>query len=153
MLILNKQGELHILDYKSDRDDYLTEEEFEQSLKEKYNGQLQMYKKAMARLFGLKEDVISLGLLSLTEKVTSILTLKIKEKEETVKEQVFPISFMAYNQWHGVECYPQLLASFITPNHPCIASIIKRASEHLNRLSGSSDFTGYMYGNTNEVRM
>ena len=109
--------------------------------------------KQRIRIQDIKLQVNTDKLLSLTEKVTSILTLKIKEKEKTVKEQVFPISFMAYNQWHGVECYPQLLASFITPNHPCIASIIKRASEHLNHLSGSSDFTGYMYGNTDEVRM
>lgn len=86
-------------------------------------------------------------LLSLTEKVASNLVLKVKVAKETVKEQVFPIAFMAYNLWHGTDCYPQLLASFITPNHPCIASIVKRASEHLNRLCSTSAFTGYSCGN------
>lgn len=74
----------------------------------------------------------------------SCLILRIKNGEEVFKELSFPITFMAYNQWHGIDCYPQLLASFITPNHPCIASIVKRASEHLVKLCGSSDFCGYL---------
>ena len=104
------------------------------------------------RIQDIKLQVNTDKLLSLTEKVASNLVLKIKVAEELVKEQSFPISFMAYNQWHGTDCYPQLLASFITPNHPCIASVVKRASEHLKRLYGTSDFTGYMCENSNDVR-
>ena len=104
------------------------------------------------RIQDIKLQVNTDKLLSLTEKVASNLFLKIKVAEELIKEQSFPISFMAYNQWHGTDCYPQLLASFITPNHPCIASVVKRASEHLNRLYGTSDFTGYMCENSNDVR-
>ncbi|MBR2358970.1 MAG: DUF4011 domain-containing protein [Bacteroidaceae bacterium] len=83
-------------------------------------------------------------LLSLTERVTSYITLRIKGGKDILKEQSFPITFLAYNQWHGIDCYPQLLASFITPNHPCIVPIVKRASTHLFNLCGSSDFTGYI---------
>ena len=104
------------------------------------------------RIQDIKLQVKTDKLLSLTEKVASNLILKVKVAEEIIKEQVFPISFMAYNQWHGTECYPQLLASFITPNHPCIASIVKRASQHLNRLCNTSDFTGYMCANKEHVR-
>ena len=104
------------------------------------------------RIQDIKLQVKTDKLLSLTEKVTSNLILKVKVAKEIIKEQVFPISFMAYNQWHGTECYPQLLASFITPNHPCIASIVKRASQHLNRLCNTSDFTGYMCANKEHVR-
>ena len=107
--------------------------------------------KQRIRIQDIKLQVNTDKLLSLTEKVTSILTLKIKSMEGTIKEQVFPISFMAYNQWHGTDCYPQLLASFITPNHPCIASIVKRASEHLFKLCGSSDFSGYISGDEKYV--
>ena len=88
--------------------------------------------KQRIRIQDIKLQVKTDKLLSLTEKVDSNIILKVKAAEETIKEQVFPISFMAYNQWHGVDCYPQLLASFIIPNHPCISTIVKRASEHLN---------------------
>lgn len=85
-------------------------------------------------------------ILSLTEKIASSVCLRIKNDGETVKEQTFPISFMAYNQWHGTDSYPQLLSSFITPNHPCIAPIVKRASEQMFRLTGSTSFAGYSCG-------
>ena len=108
--------------------------------------------KQRIRIQDIKLQVKTDKLLSLTEKVASNLTLKIKAGEETIKEQLFPISFMAYNQWNGYDCYPQLLASFITPNHPCIAAIVKRASQHLKRLCNTSDFTGYMCGSKENVR-
>ena len=103
--------------------------------------------KQRIRIQDIKLQVNTSKLLSLTERVVSSLILRIKNGEVVVKEQSFPITFMAYNQWHGIDCYPQLLASFITPNHPCIASIVKRASEHLVKLCGSSDFSGYLCGN------
>ena len=56
------------MDYKSDRDEYLTEEQFVCALKETYGGQLTLYKKSMARLFKLEEEKISLGIFSFTEK-------------------------------------------------------------------------------------
>ena len=104
------------------------------------------------RIQDIKLQVNTTKLLSLTEKVASFINLKIKKEDETIKEQSFPIAFMAYNQWHGTDCYPQLLASFITPNHPCIAPIVKRASEHLFKLSGSSAFCGYLNVDKEYVR-
>ena len=70
LMILGKDGTLQILDYKSDRDDYLTEDQFVCALKETYGGQLALYKKSMARLFGIDESKISLGIFSFTEKET-----------------------------------------------------------------------------------
>lgn len=99
--------------------------------------------KQRIRIQDIKLQVNTDKLLTLTEKVDSCITLKVKKEEEVLKEQSFPISFMTYNQWHGIDCYPQLLASFITPNHPCIARIVKRASEHLLRICESNDFSGY----------
>ena len=108
--------------------------------------------KQRIRIQDIKLQVKTDKLLLLTEKVASNLILKVKTNEEIIKEQAFPISFMAYNQWHGIDCYPQLLASFITPNHPCVAPIVKRASEHLVKLCGTSDFSGYLCGNKEYVR-
>ena len=109
--------------------------------------------KQRIRIQDIKLQVNTSKLLSLTEKVTSSIILRIKTDEEVLKEQSFPISFMAYNQWHGIDCYPQLLASFITPNHPCIAPIVKRASEHLFKISGANEFNGYFSGEKEYVRM
>ena len=91
-------------------------------------------------------------LLSLTEKVTSTLKLKVLCAGEVLREQCYPITFMAYNQWHGLAFHPQLLASFITPNHPCIAAVVKRASEHLYRINDSKSFNGYCSESKERVR-
>ena len=77
LMILRKDGTLQILDYKSDRDDYLTEEQFVCALKETYGGQLALYKKSMARLFAIQEEKITLGIFSFTEK-TGCNCLKVR---------------------------------------------------------------------------
>lgn len=114
--------------------------------------QFRLDAKQRIRIQDIKLQVNTGKLLSLTEKVTSCITLRIKTAEEVLKEQSFPISFMAYNQWHGIDCYPQLLASFITPNHPCIAPIVKRASGYLLTISGANEFSGYFNGDKEYVR-
>ena len=108
--------------------------------------------KQKIRVQDIKLRVNADKLLSLTEKVSSNIRLRIVSGEEVLKEHLFPITFMAYNQWHGIECYPQLLASFITPNHPCIARIVKRASDHLLREYGTNDLNGYYTGSKEDVR-
>ncbi|MGN0187360.1 MAG: DUF4011 domain-containing protein [Paludibacteraceae bacterium] len=90
-------------------------------------------------------------LLALTERVVSTITVHIHCGEQSLKTQSYPITFLAYNQWHGIESYPQLLTSFITPNHPYIAAVVKRAASHLQRLSGSSAFCGYFEDTKNHV--
>lgn len=99
--------------------------------------------KQRIRLQDINLQVNSSKLLSLTERVLSHIKVRVSHKGEVLREQCYPITFMAYNQWHGTSCYPQLLASFITPNHPCIASVVKRASEHLYRINDSKSFNGY----------
>ena len=56
------------------------------------------------RIQDIKLQVDIDKLLSLTERVMSCINLKIRNKDEVVKEQSFPIKFMAYNQWHGADC-------------------------------------------------
>ena len=66
LIIEKKDGSFLVLDYKSDHDEYMTEDEFVISLKEKYSGQLQMYKYAVSRLFQVKEENIRPGIVSFT---------------------------------------------------------------------------------------
>ncbi|MBO7267668.1 MAG: DUF4011 domain-containing protein [Bacteroidaceae bacterium] len=108
--------------------------------------------KQRIRLQDINLQVISSKLLSLTERVSSHIKVRVLRGSEVLREQCYPIIFMAYNQWHGTECYPQLLASFITPNHPCIASVVKRASEHLYRINDSKSFNGYCSESKERVR-
>ncbi len=57
-----------IVDYKSDHDSYLTEEEFHAGVKEKYFGQLDNYRYAMRKIFGVPYERISMKIVSFSEK-------------------------------------------------------------------------------------
>ncbi len=60
--------EILIVDYKSDNDNFLTEEEFHKSMSEKYIGQLDNYGYAMKKLYGVPDDRITMKVVSFSQK-------------------------------------------------------------------------------------
>lgn len=66
LIVQTAQDEFYVLDYKSDHDEYLSEEEFEASLLEKYSGQLAFYRYAICKLFDTSQDMVHLGIISFT---------------------------------------------------------------------------------------
>ncbi len=54
------------------------------------------------------------------------------------------IGVLAFDQWSGSANHPELLAAFVTPNHPALATIISRAATFLNNWTGDPSFTGYL---------
>lgn len=64
LIVQKEDGSYRILDYKSDYAPYLSETDFEISLKERYENQLLEYRYAVSRLFSVEEDQIELGVLS-----------------------------------------------------------------------------------------
>ena len=107
---------------------------------------------SMVRVDGILLQMKAQEIARLTEGICSNLTVTMICDEKEVYEQSFPISFMAYDQWNGVQEYPQILASFVTPNHPCIAQIIHKASDFLFQDTGSRSFDNYSGLDTNLVR-
>ncbi|MGE3110108.1 MAG: DUF4011 domain-containing protein [Phycisphaerales bacterium] len=63
----------------------------------------------------------------------------------------FPIDLLAFDQWPGTSLYPELLAAFITPNHPKVAEILVDARSALGRLSGRDALDGYQAGSRQRV--
>ena len=59
LVVLDAVGKLHIIDFKSDTNREVSVDKFEAQLYEKYEGQLLLYKYAMARIFGIELDAIS----------------------------------------------------------------------------------------------
>ena len=83
-------------------------------------------------------------LMSLTEAVQTSFTITVVVKGEVIMQHSLPILLMAYDQWHGSTITPELLAAFVTPNHPCIPAICLQASKYLEQLSGHRDLDEYM---------
>jgi hypothetical protein len=108
-----------------------------------------------------KEELIDLGaidikiitkyLAELTERIAGSFTLTIKTKTDTLFEEVYPINVLAYEQWNGITVLPEMLAAFVTPNHPEIAKIIIRASQILQKWTGRPSFDEYQSLNPDRV--
>ncbi len=64
LIVENQDGSFWVLDYKSDYAPYLTTEDYEASLREKYEGQLFEYRYAVGRLFDVEEKNVHLGIIS-----------------------------------------------------------------------------------------
>ncbi len=88
----------------------------------------------------------------LTERVSGDISLKIYSKDELLLEEKYPINILAYDQWGGVNVLPEILSSFVTPNHPATVSIIKRAAAVLEQWTGSPSLDEYQSRNPDRVQ-
>ena len=91
-------------------------------------------------------------LAELTERIAGNFTLIIKAENDILFQEVYPIDILAYEQWNGVGILPEMLAAFITPNHPEIAKIVIRASEILQKWTGKPSFDEYQSLNPDRVK-
>ena len=90
-------------------------------------------------------------LAGMTEKVTGVLHIELKNEEKTLVSDDAQTTVLAFDEWHGINLYPELLASFVTPNHPELARIIARATEFLGQWTGDTSLDGYLSQDPNRV--
>lgn len=55
-------------------------------------------------------------LIEFSEKVSSTISFRFSQGEIGFGEAAFPLTYLAYDQWHGLHYYPELLTAFILPN-------------------------------------
>ncbi len=80
---------------------------------------------------------------SLNEAEHGQLTFTLLSGERVIAETVQPIEILARDEWGGVEEMDQILAAFISPNDPAIASLVKEASRILEAGGHSDALDGY----------
>lgn len=90
---------------------------------------------------------------NLTERISGLIKMEVKSGNEVLVSQSYDISVLAFDQWGGIAVLPAMLAAFVTPNHPEIAPIIKRASEILGKWTGSPSFDEYQTRDPNRVKL
>ena len=91
-------------------------------------------------------------LFSLTEKIVGIITIEVFCKDEKLYSSDSQIELLAYDQWSGLRIMPELIAAFVTPNHPIISEILTKAGDYLKLWTGSPSFTGYQTKNPDNVK-
>ena len=90
-------------------------------------------------------------LAGMTEKVTGVLHIELKTEEKTLVSDNAETTVFAFDEWHGIGLYPELLATFVTPNHPELARIIARATDYLGKWTGDTSMDGYQSQDPNRV--
>ncbi len=88
----------------------------------------------------------------LTERVNTEMRLSITAEGEMICDEHYPLEILAFDQWGGVSEHPELLAAFITPNHPSIASVLRRASQILEEWGEDAALDAYLSHSSDRVR-
>lgn len=53
--------------------------------------------------------------------------------ENVVFSSKHNVELPAYDEWSGLLIMPEMIAAFITPNHPAVTTVIREASDFLKK--------------------
>ena len=90
-------------------------------------------------------------LAQMTEKVTGLVHVALRRDGKTVVFDNAETTVLAFDEWHGLGIYPEMLATFVTPNHPALVKIIARATEFLGKWTGDTSMDAYQSQDPNRV--
>ena len=82
-------------------------------------------------------------LAGLNEKVSGLIRTEVVDGDTAICALTEPISLLAHNEWCGLASLPEILAAFILPNDPGVATILGRAAEVLRERTVHSALNGY----------
>ena len=89
---------------------------------------------------------------NLTERIAGLIKAEVRQAGLLLAEATYDISILAFDQWCGLSVHPPMLAAFVTPNHPEITPIIRRASEILKKWTGDPALDDYQRRDPNRVK-
>jgi hypothetical protein len=87
--------------------------------------------------------------LSETEKAK--ITIEVYEKEVAILKETIAINIQPLEHFGGFHVLPELIAAYITPNHPYVYHIKRKAIEILEKQGLKTAFEGYQSKDTERV--
>lgn len=90
---------------------------------------------------------------NLTERIEGLIKIDVTCGGERVFARSYEISLLAFDQWSGITVLPAMLAAFVTPNHPEIQVVIRRAAEILGKWTGVPSMDEYQTRDPNRVKL
>ncbi len=88
---------------------------------------------------------------SLTEQERGEITVRLEKDGRELASFRGEVEVLSFDQWQGTGVYPELLAAFVTPNHPALAGILARGAEILGKWTGDPSLDGYQSQDPNRV--
>lgn len=104
------------------------------------------------RVNNLKLNLSTDFFIQLTERLAGNLFLEITADDVVIFQEKYPIDILAFDQWSGISVLPEMLAAFVTPNHPAIFSIQRKAADILGQMTGNPSLDEYQSRNPNRVK-
>lgn len=93
------------------------------------------------------------ALVNSTERIQTKFSVSVSVADEEVLQEEYDISLLPFDQWPGNNVMPQLLASFVIPNHPLLSRVNSKASQFMEKWTGSSSLDAYQTQDRNRVRL
>lgn len=90
-------------------------------------------------------------LASLTEKASGFLEITLSSEDVLLCGEKVDVTVLAFDEWHGYALYPELLTSFVMPNHPEIVKLNARAAQLLEKWTKDPSFDAYQSRDPNRV--
>ena len=100
-------------------------------------------------LENLKVNRDFLNKLSETEKAN--ITIEVYEKEVAILNETIAINIQPLEHFGGFQVLPELIAAYVTPNHPYIYHIKRKAIEILEKQGLKTAFEGYQSNDPERV--
>ena len=82
-------------------------------------------------------------LAGLTERIEGRLFVTIFKDNSLIYSSQSPIAILAYDEWNGSQTLPEIIAAFVTPNHPEVAKILRKAADILKEWTGNPSLDSY----------
>jgi hypothetical protein len=82
-------------------------------------------------------------LASLTERVAGSLIVEVLKDNAVLSISSQRIDVLAYDEWNGLQSIPEILAAFVTPNHPMVESVLSDTASILGTWTNNSAISGY----------
>ncbi len=79
----------------------------------------------------------------LSETQVSNMTIEIIENETVVSKVTHPVNIQPLEHFGGFQIFPELIATYITPNHPYVYHIKRKAIEIIEKEGLQTAFEGY----------
>ena len=89
----------------------------------------------------------------MTERSTGMLKLIVIQEDTILFEEMKAIDLLSFDEWSGLAVLPEMIAAFVTPNHPIVGKLISEASKILGQWSGNPSLNAYQSKDPNRVKL
>jgi very-short-patch-repair endonuclease len=82
-------------------------------------------------------------LAELTERVAGTITVSVSASGQELRQETARIDVLAYDEWSGLRSLPEVLAAFVTPNHPVVEGVLADAAGILSSWDRGASLCAY----------